>query len=121
MMHASLGQLERASQKHALVTSKLARLADRPGFKEDVQFLEGLNLLMAEYGKDKVEAAGIARRLLAREAACLTGEPSRRRELKTYINPFTQECVHTRANYSRLLRSWIEHYGIAVVETWAEP
>lgn len=116
-----LANLNELRKKHALVTAKLARLADRPGFKEDVQFLEGLNLLMAEYRKDKVEVAGIARRLLAREASCLTGEPSRRRELKTYINPFTKECVHTRGNYSRLLRSWIEHYGTAVVETWAEP
>lgn len=116
-LHEELGQLK-AEQE---------RLQRSPQLKKEMKLLEfdtRLRELMIEYGKSLPEVIAILRPMpdasRKKSAATSAVRTGRNRKLKTYLNPFTGEVVHTRGNYSRLLRSWIEQFGQDEVETWVQ-
>lgn len=98
---------------------KIASMESNDKLKQEKEFEAQLRELMAIHGKalrDIVDIIDPA----ATIPPYLLGAPKQRkaREVKTYLNPNTNETLGTKGGNNRVLKAWKAQYGSDVVESW---
>lgn len=106
-------QLEQQAKE---LQKKMALLQEKEEFKKEKEFLDKLRDLIEEFGKTPQD---VINQLSPQRIHSTTTENRRKkRKLKVYRNPNTNEVVETRGGNHKTLRSWKEEYGAEVVESW---
>ena len=84
----------------------------------ELEFKDKIVALMAEYGKSERDVIN----LLAPQNANnkLSGMVKKKRRLKRYTNPHTNEVVETRGGNHKTIRGWKEQYPSDDIESWSE-
>lgn len=97
---------------------KLEKMHQDPRLAQELEFKEKLEALMKEYGKTAVQ---VIRILDPNDLASRAGTAHRRRRrLKVYRNPHTNEVIETRGGNHKTLKSWKDEFGSSEVEAWVE-
>tara|TARA_B100000678_G_C18213376_1_gene504331 strand:- start:449 stop:805 length:357 start_codon:yes stop_codon:yes gene_type:complete len=112
---STLGKYLEMERQLEELKQKMQRLEANPEMKREKEFLDRLNELLGEYGKTKGEAV----QLLSPQPVDSEKTTTRRkRKLKIYQNPHTNEVVETRGGNHKTLKSWKNEYGQEEVESW---
>lgn len=111
----------------------LQEIENQEDFKKDLEFLQRLDALAAEYSLDRRGVAlflqEIARPIAEYEVNAAAGSTSsslnkrqrkRNRPARIYRNPFTGEVIRTRNPQNRELKQWRAKYGPDVVASWGK-
>ncbi|CAM3860007.1 histone-like nucleoid-structuring protein, MvaT/MvaU family [Vreelandella rituensis] len=98
---------------------ELDELSEDPRLQKELEFKSKLETLMQEYEKSAkdilmlMDPSGV-------EAQALNTTPTgrKKRQLKVFQHPETQEVIETRGGNHKGLRAWKDEYGDEVVESW---
>lgn len=99
------------------LTREIEKLRNDDRLKTDLAFKEEVEEIIARYGKTAREAAMLIDPEGMMSDISTPSKPRKKRALKVYQNPHTQETLETRGGNNKTLRAWKEEYG-DVVDTW---
>lgn len=117
MAHALAAYYEKCAEIERL-QAEIEQIEQSPAISHDQEFSRRLFALVEEYDQDianvidLVTPGDVTSLILDYTAA------TRRRPIKTYLNPYTKERVETRGANHSTLKAWKAQYGANVVETW---
>ncbi|GHB15659.1 histone-like nucleoid-structuring protein, MvaT/MvaU family [Modicisalibacter luteus] len=102
------------------IEEEMKRIEGDERFRREKEFLDRLQALMDEFGKD---AKGVIEILYpskpsAQAAASEQSSQRRKRKLKIYKNPNTGERIETRGGNHKKLKAWKVEFGDETVESW---
>ena len=111
-----LQQYAQLEQQAKELQKKMEILQERDDFKKEKEFLEKLQGLIEEFGRTPQDVIN----QLSPKSLNSTATENRRkkRKLKVYRNPITNEVVETRGGNHKTLRLWKDEHGAEVVESW---
>lgn len=111
-----LQQYAQLEQQAKELQRQMEALQERDAFKKEKEFLEKLQGLIEEFGRTPQDVIN----LLSPERIGSTATETRRkkRKLKVYRNPSTNEVVETRGGNHKTLRLWKDEHGAEAVESW---
>lgn len=98
---------------------QLEKMQSDPRLQKAIQFQNDVNKLMEEYEISADDAVKIIKPELA-EVQQSGPTTSKKRRLKRYTNPITEETVETRGGNNKIIQAWKEEYGEEKVNSWAE-
>lgn len=106
-------QLEQQAKE---LHEKMKLIQAKDEFKKELEFSDKLRELMQEFDKSSADVITL---LSPEEVTFDAAAPRRKkRKLKLYQNPNTDEIVKTRGGNHKILKAWKEEYGAEVVESW---
>jgi len=96
---------------------RLAKIQSDERFQREREFEGQLRDLLGAYGKSLRDVISI----LDPQPALgqVRQESKRKRRMKVYRNPHTEEVIETKGGNHRQLKAWKEKYGADEVEGWA--
>jgi|TARA_R110000851_G_scaffold328806_1_gene500056 hypothetical protein len=98
---------------------QLEKMQSDPRLQKAIQFKNDVNKLMAEHEISADDAVKIIKPELA-DAPQSGPTTSKKRRLKRYTNPITEETVETRGGNNKTIQAWKEEHGEETVNSWAE-
>lgn len=99
---------------------ELQALKNNQEMQRELEFKEQLEMLMGEYDKSAREVVEL---LSPNTPVQSNDEPQRqrrKRKLKVYRNPHTNETIETRGGNNKALKAWKDEFGADEVEGWLE-
>ena len=103
--------------------NELQKLEQDERLKNEIEFKNRLETLMKDFGKsarDVIATLDPRGEVANREAGKKAAGTRRKRKLKVYHNPNTDEVIETRGGNHKQLKEWKEQYGSDVVEGWLQ-
>ncbi|NYT72975.1 H-NS histone family protein [Halomonas sp. QX-2] len=98
---------------------ELQELENNSELKEEIEFKERLQALMTEYGKLAREVCEMIDPSYNRQSTKKSGMDGRKkRPLKVYKNPHTEEVVETRGGNHKIIQAWKAEFGNEEVGSW---
>ncbi len=119
----SLAEYQKKTALLKQLQEEVERIETDPGFKSQIEFVQRIDALLEEYGKDRNALAAL---LPPKASARLDNEDGRKggnrkpSTLKVYKNPETGEVVKAKSLNQKTLRRWVDEYGKETVQEWAE-
>ena len=98
--------------------AELEQIEQNPAIALDQEFATRLHALVKEYDQD---IENVIKMVMPGDISSLVAEytaSTRRRPVRSYLNPYTQERIETRGANHRTLKEWKAQYGANIVETW---
>ena len=107
---------------------ELQKMEEDKELRKELDFKEELNQLMQKYnksGKDMLEVlatldSSVKNWMEQRGGGSSSNDGRKKRPLKTYRNPHTDEVVQTRGGNHKTLNAWRKQYGKEEVARWQE-
>lgn len=111
-----LQQYAQLEQQTKELQKKMEILQERDDFKKEKVFLEKLQGLIEEFGRTPQD---VINQLSPNRFHSTVNENKRKkRKLKVYRNPGTNEIIETRGGNHKTLKLWKDEHGAEVVESW---
>ena len=111
-------QMEAALDK---LKKEIANLEQSESYKNEQSLIRGVEKLLNKFGKTKVELV----EFLSNEKTSKTTSKKveatntrKRRKLKIYKNPLTNETIETRGGNHKVLKAWKAQYPAQNIEEW---
>ncbi|REC93320.1 histone-like nucleoid-structuring protein, MvaT/MvaU family [Kushneria indalinina] len=93
-------------------------------FQDDLKFKSALEELCNSYNRSHDDAiVALGGHLKSNDTTASDGSTDgrrKKRKLKKYKNPHTDEIVETRGGNQKTLKAWRDEYGADVVESWLQ-
>ena len=111
-------QLEAALAKLKI---EIANLEKSESYKNEQSLIRGVEKLLHKFGKTKAELIAY---LSDRKTTKITAKKAestntrKRRKLKIYQNPLTNETIETRGGNHKILKAWKNQYPTQNIEEW---
>ena len=100
---------------------EIANLEQSESYKNEQSLIRGVEKLLNKFGKTKVELV----EFLSNEKTSKTTSKKvestntrKRRKLKIYKNPLTNEIIETRGGNHKVLKAWKGQYPAQNIEEW---
>ena len=111
-------QLEAALAKLKI---EIANLEKSESYKNEQSLIRGVEKLLHKFGKTKAEliaylSDGKTTKVTAKKAESTNAR--KRRKLKIYKNPLTNETIETRGGNHKVLKAWKAQYPAQNIEEW---
>lgn len=113
-----LSEYMQKEQQLKQLQAELDRLENDDRLKSELQFKEQLEALMREFGKSAAQVIAMLDPQGSSNADAKPATGRRRRKLKIYKNPNTDEVVETRGGNHKTLKAWKDEHGAETVESW---
>lgn len=111
-----LQQYAQLEQQAKALQEKMALLQEKDEFKKEKEFVESLYNLINEF--DRTPQDVINQLSPGRIHSTSSDGRRKKRKLKVYRNPITNEVVETRGGNHKTLKLWKEEHGAEEVESW---
>ncbi|MBT2771340.1 H-NS histone family protein [Halomonas sp. ISL-60] len=101
---------------------ELQALENNKELKQELEFKDALTALMTEYGKvykdvcEMLDPSYTASK--SGKKATSSDDGRKKRTLKVYKNPHTQEIVETRGGNHKVIQNWKAEFGNEEVVSW---
>ena len=111
-------QLEAALAKLKI---EIANLEKSESYKKEQSLIRGVEKLLHKFGKTKAEliaylSDGKTTNVTAKKTE--STNTRKRRKLKIYQNPLTNETISTRGGNHKILKAWKNQYPKQNIEDW---
>ena len=118
----------RSFTKKAQLQAALARLKKEienleksESYKKEQSLIRGVEKLLTKFGKTRAEliaflSDGKTTKMTAKKAESINTR--KRRKLKIYKNPLTNETIETRGGNHKVLKAWKTQYATQNIEEW---
>jgi hypothetical protein len=105
----------------ARLKKEIAQLEKSESYKNEQSLIRGLEKLLNKFGKTKAEliaylSDGKTTKITAKKAE--STNTRKRRKLKIYKNPLTNETIETRGGNHKVLKAWKAQYPTQNIEEW---
>ena len=103
---------------------ELEALQNNKELQKELEFKEKLTVLMTEYGKVSRDVCALLDHSYVESGSNGKGKKKsdddgrRKRTLKVYKNPHTQEIVETRGGNNKKIQEWKSEFGNEEVVSW---
>ena len=100
---------------------EIANLEKSESYKNEQSLIRGVEKLLHKFGKTKAEliaylSDGKATKVTAKKME--STNTRKRRKLKIYQNPLTNEIIETRGGNHKILKAWKNQYPTQNIEEW---
>jgi len=100
---------------------EIANLEKSESYKKEQSLIRGVEKLLHKFGKTKAELIaylgdGKTNKVTAKKAE--STNTRKRRKLKIYQNPLTNETIETRGGNHKILKAWKNQYPAQNIEEW---
>lgn len=121
MSKSILADYVRREKEIKRLNDELKKLENDPRLQAAKEFRSEVEALMVKHGISGTEAVYIIQPELASKDTKSASEATRRRRrMKRYTNPMTDEVVETRGGNHKALREWKKEFGDEEVNSWGE-
>ena len=115
--------IKKAQREAALAKLKkeIENLEKSESYKSEQSLIRGVGKLLIKFGKTKAELIEFLSDGTTTQAAAKTSTSKsarKRRKLKIYKNPFTNEAIETRGGNHKVLKAWKAQYPTQNIEEW---
>jgi hypothetical protein len=114
---------KKAQMEAALIELKkeIEHLEKSESYKNEQSFIRDVEKLLSKSGKTKAEQIAFLRgakttKITAKKA--VSKKTRKRRKLKIYKNPLTNETIETRGGNHKVLKAWKAQYPSQNIEEW---
>ena len=101
---------------------ELQALENNKELKQELEFKDRLTALMTEYGKASKDVCELLDPSYTAQKggkkATSADDGRKKRTLKVYKNPHTQEIVETRGGNHKVIQNWKAEFGSEEVASW---
>lgn len=97
---------------------RLEKMKSDARLQKEIEFEQKLRGLMGEYGKSLRDIQMILEPAGAKSTVVRKGR--KERTTKVYVNPNTNEEIHTKGGNHKALKAWKAEFGAEVVEGWLQ-
>lgn len=98
------------------LTEEMSKMKENPELKKELSFKEEVQAILDRHQRSVSDLAVI---FGLNQASAKPGRGNRRRrKLKVYVNPNTNETIETRGGNHKELKEWKAQYGSDLVESW---
>ena len=99
----------------------IASLEKSESYKNELSLIRGVEKLLHKFGKTKAEliaylSDGKTTKVTAKKTE--STNTRKRRKLKIYKNPLTNETIETRGGNHKILKAWKNQYPTQNIEEW---
>lgn len=99
----------------------IASLEQSESYKNELSLIRAVEKLLHKFGKTKAEliaylSDGKTTKVTTKKAE--STNTRKRRKLKIYQNPLTNETIETRGGNHRILKAWKNQYPTQNIEEW---
>lgn len=97
---------------------ELKVLKSNSRLQQEIAFKNRIEALMAEYNQTRRDVVAL---LYPEHPSTLSNDNldgRKRRNLKVYKNPYTNEVIETRGRNHKVIRAWKKQYGQEEVRRW---
>jgi hypothetical protein len=111
-------QMEAALDK---LKKEIANLEQSESYKNEQSLIRGVEKLLNKFGKTKVELVEFLSNGKTTKTTSKKVESTntrKRRKLKIYKNPLTNETIETRGGNHKVLKAWKARYPAQNIEEW---
>ena len=100
---------------------EIENLEKSESYKNEQSLIRGVEKLLNKFGKTKTEliaylSDGKTTKITAKKAE--STNTRKRRKLKIYKNPLTNETIETRGGNHKVLKAWKAQYPTKNIEEW---
>ena len=100
---------------------EIANLEKSESYKNEQSLIRGVEKLLHKFGKTKAELVaylsdGKTTKVTTKKAK--STNTRKRRKLKIYKNPLTNETIETRGGNHKILKAWKNQYPTQNIEEW---
>ena len=100
---------------------EIANLEKSESYKNEQSLIRGVEKLLHRFGKTKAElisylSDGKTTKVTTKKAVSTNAR--KRRKLKIYQNPLTNETIETRGGNHKILKAWKNQYPTHDIEEW---
>ena len=111
-------QMEAALAK---LKKEIENLEKSESYKNEQSLIRGVEKLLHKFGKTKAEliaylSDGKTTKVTTKKAE--STNTRKRRKLKVYKNPLTNETIETRGGNHKILKAWKNQYPTQNIEDW---
>ncbi|MGP9652819.1 MULTISPECIES: histone-like nucleoid-structuring protein, MvaT/MvaU family [Halomonas] len=118
-MSSRLKKYQETERMMKQLQEELLAMESDTELKQEMEFKEKLEALMAEFGvADKTVLQIIAPEKYLQSQGQTSTKPRKVRKLKVYKNPHTGEVIETRGGNHKGLKALKDEHGAEVVEGW---
>ena len=114
-----IAQLKRKQTQLEKLQKEVETLQKSKDIQKEMAFAQELEKLLRKYGKT-VDDISKSPAVKKQAAAAKPTRARKRRKLKVYVNPHTEEKIETRGGNHNVLKAWKAEYGADVVEGWVK-
>ena len=105
----------------AKLKKEIENLEKSESYKNEQSLIRGVEKLLTKFGKTKAELVaflsdGKTTKTTAKKAE--STNTRKRRKLKIYKNPLTNETIETRGGNHKVLKAWKTQYATQNIEEW---
>jgi len=97
---------------------RLEKMKSDTRLQKEIEFEQKLRELMGEYSKSLRDIQLILDPIGAKSAT--VRKERKARTTKVYVNPNTNEEIHTKGGNHKTLKAWKAEFGADVVESWLQ-
>jgi len=111
-------QMEAALEK---LKKEIANLEKSESYKNEQSLIRGVEKLLNKFGKTKKELVEFLSNGKTTKTTAKKTESTntrKRRKLKIYKNPLTNETIETRGGNHKILKAWKNQYPTQNIEEW---
>ena len=114
---------KKAQMEAALAKLKIeiANLEKSESYKNEQSLIRGVEKLLNKFGKTKAELIAYLSDRKTTKVTTKKAESTKtrkRRKLKIYKNPLTNETIETRGGNHKILKAWKNQYPTQNIEEW---